>query len=152
MEIRNKQNFGAGVFFAAFGGFAAVVARGYTLGTAEDIGPGYFPFWLSVLLGVLGAVLAVSSLAPRAQRTEVGRLDWKSMLWIVGAVLLFAVLLAPLGVILAMVALVLVAARGSHEFTWTGAVGSALVLGVLVYLVFVQGLHLQFPTWPTIFA
>ena len=152
MEIRNKQNFGAGLFFAVFGAGAAVVARGYTLGTAEDIGPGYFPFWLSVLLGVLGAVLALSSLAPRAQRTDIGRLDWRSTLWIVGAVLLFAFLLEYLGVVLAMAVLVLVSSRGSHEFTWTGAVGSALVLGVLVYLVFVQGLHLQFPTWPTIFA
>ena len=152
MEIRNKQNFGAGLFFAVFGAGAAVVARGYTLGTAEDIGPGYFPFWLSVLLGVLGAVLALSALAPRAQRTEIGRLDWQSTLWIVGAVLLFAFLLEYLGVVLAMAVLVLVASRGSHEFTWRGALGSTLVLAVLVYLVFVVGLHLQFPAWPTLFA
>lgn len=152
MEVRNKQNFAAGLFFMAFGIFAAIVARSYTMGTAEDIGPGYFPFWLSVLLAVLGAVLAVASLAPRAHKTEIGQLDWKSALWIVGSVLLFASLLGYLGVVLSMVVLVMVSSMGSHEFTWKGSVASSLVLAILVYLVFVKGLHLQFPAWPTIFS
>ena len=152
MEIRNKQNFAAGAFFGVFGGGAAIVAQGYTMGTAADIGPGYFPFWLAALLGILGTVLAVSSLAPAAHRTSIERLDWKSTLWIVGSVVLFAALLQYLGVILSVAVLVLLSSMGSHEFTWKGALGSTLVLAVLVYLVFVVGLHLQFPTWPTIFS
>lgn len=152
MEVRNRQNFAAGVFFTAFGVFAAVVARSYTMGTAEDIGPGYFPFWLATLLAVLGAVLTATSLAPAAHKTEVGHLDWKSTLWIVGSVVLFAALLQHLGVILSLAVLVMLSSMGSHEFTWKGAVGSTLVLAALVYLVFVVGLHLQFPTWPTLFA
>ena len=152
MAIRNKQNFAAGGFFVAFGVFCAIVARSYSLGTAEDIGAGYFPFWLAVVLSLLGAILCASSLAPRAERTEIARLDWKSTLWIVGAVVLFAFLLEYLGVVLSMVVLVLVSSMGSHEFTWKGAVGSAVILAVIVYLVFVKGLHLQFPAWPTIFS
>jgi hypothetical protein len=152
VEVRNKQNFAAGLFFTAFGTFAAIVARSYTMGTADDIGPGYFPFWLATLLAVLGTILAASSLAPAAHKTEIGRLDWQSTLWIVGPVLLFAALLHYLGVILSVALLVLLSSMGSHEFTWKGAIGSTLVLAVLVYLVFVVGLHLQFPTWPTIFA
>lgn len=152
MEVRNKQNFAAGLFFTVFGTFAAIVARGYTMGSAADIGPGYFPFWLAALLAVLGAVLAVTSLAPAAHKTEIGRLDWKSTLWIVGSVVLFAALLQHLGVILSVAVLVLLSSMGSHEFTWKGAAGSTLVLAALVYLVFVKGLHLQFPTWPTIFS
>ena len=152
MEVRNKQNFAAGLFFAAFGVFSAIVAQGYTMGAAADIGPGYFPFWLAALLGILGTVLAVSSLAPAAHRTSIERLDWKSTLWIVGSVVLFAALLQYLGVILSVAVLVLLSSMGSHEFTWKGALGSTLVLAVLVYLVFVVGLHLQFPTWPTIFS
>lgn len=152
MKVKNKQNFAAGLFFTAFGIFAAIVARSYTMGTAEDIGPGYFPFWLGVLLAVLGAVLAAASLAPRAHKTEIGQLDWKSALWIVGSVLLFAALLHYLGVILSVAVLVMVSSMGSHEFTWKGSVASSLVLAVLVYLVFVKGLHLQFPAWPTIFS
>ena len=152
MNVRNKQNFAAGLFFVVFGALSAIAARGYSMGTGDDIGPGYFPFWLAVLLAVLGTMLSVSSLAPRAERTEIGKLDWKSTLWIVGAVVLFAFLLQHLGVVLSVVALVMVSSMGSHEFTWKGTVASSLVLAIMIYLVFVKGLHLQFPAWPTIFS
>ncbi|SDH04500.1 tripartite tricarboxylate transporter TctB family protein [Propionivibrio dicarboxylicus] len=150
--IRNKQNFASGVFFVVFGVFCALVARGYSLGTTDDIGAGYFPFWIAVLLTVLGAVLCVSSLAAKAEATEIGRLDWKSTAWIVGAVVLFAFLLQYLGIVLSVIVLVFVSSMGSHEFTWKGAVGSSGILAALVYLVFVKGLHLQFPAWPTLFS
>ncbi len=151
MDIRNKQNFASGLFFLAFGVFCAIVARGYSLGTTEDIGAGYFPFWVAVLLAVLGGVLCLSSLARSAERTGVDRLDWRSTLWIVGAVLLFAFLLPHFGVVLSVVALVLVSSMGSHEFTWKGTLASSSFLAAVVYAVFVKGLHLQFPTWPTFF-
>lgn len=152
MVIRNKQNFAAGLFFVVFGAFCAIVARSYSLGSGEDIGPGYFPFWLAVLLTLLGAMLCLSALAAHAEATEIGRLDGKSMFWIVGSVVLFAFLLHALGVVLSVIVLVLVSSLGSHEFTWKGAVASAGFLAALVYLIFVKGLHLQFPAWPTIFS
>ena len=86
MVIRNKQNFASGVFFVVFGVFCALVARGYSLGTTDDIGAGYFPFWIAVLLAVLGAILSVGSLSAKAEATQIGQLDWKSTAWIVGAV------------------------------------------------------------------
>ena len=150
--IRNRQNFAAGAFFVIFGASCALIARGYSLGSGEDIGPGYFPFWLAVLLTVLGGVLCLNALSPRAEATEIGRLDWKSTLWIVGAVVLFAFLLQYLGVVLSVVVLVMVSSMGSHEFSWKGAVASSLILAAMIYAVFVKGLHLQFPAWPTIFS
>ena len=152
MVVRNQQNFAAGLFFAVFGVLAAVIARSYQLGAANDIGPGYFPFWLGVVLSVLGNALWLSSLAPRAERTLIGALDWKSTLWIVGSVLLFAALLQYLGAVLSMVVLVMVSSMGSHEFSWKGSLSLSAVLALLVYAVFVKGLHLQFPAWPTIFS
>lgn len=151
MDIRNKQNFVSGLFFLAFGSFCAIVARGYSLGTTDDIGAGYFPFWVAVLLDVLGGVLCLSSLARSAEQTEIERLDWRSTLWIVGAVLLFAFLLPYVGIVLSVVALVVVSSMGSHEFTWKGTLASSGLLAAVVYAVFVKGLHLQFPTWPTFF-
>ena len=152
MVIRNKQNFASGLFFVAFGVFCAIVARGYSLGASDDIGAGYFPFWIAVLLAILGAVLCFSSLSAGTEVTEIGKLDWKSTAWIVGAVVLFAFLLQYLGIVFSVVVLVLVSSLGSHEFTWKGSVASAGVLAAIVYLVFVKGLHLQFPAWPTIFS
>lgn len=152
MQVRNKQNFAAGLFFTVFGIFFAAVARSYTMGTPEDVGPGYFPFWVAVIMTLLGATLSFVSLTPRAERTEIGKLDWKSTLWIVGSVLLFAFLLQYLGVVLSTAILVMLSSMGSHEFTRKGSAISALLLALIVYLVFVKGLHLQFPAWPTLFS
>ena len=65
---------------------------------------------------------------------------------------MFAFLLLFFFVVLSVVVLVLVSSLGSHEFTWKGAVASSGILAALVYLVFVKGLHLQFPAWPTFFS
>ena len=152
MRVRNRQNFAAGAFFAVFGFGCALLARNYSLGTTDDIGPGYFPFWLGSLLSLLGSVVCLSSLAPQAQETHIEKLDWKSTLWIVGAVVLFAFLLQYLGVIFSLMIMVMVASRGSHEFSWKSSVVLSVVLAVLVYLVFVKGLKLQFPAWPVFFT
>ena len=43
----------------------------------------------------------------------------------------------------------LVAALASHEVNWKETIGLIVVLLILSYLLFVKGLELQFPVWPT---
>ena len=40
-------------------------------------------------------------------------------------------------------------AIASHEFNWKETIGLIVVLLILSYLLFVKGLELQFPVWPT---
>jgi hypothetical protein len=47
--------------------------------------------------------------------------------------------------------LIMVSSKASPEFTWKGALANAAVLIVLCVGVFVYGLGLQFPVWPTLF-
>ena len=47
-----------------------------------------------------------------------------------------------------MAILVILSAMASKEFTWRAALISTVVLGIFSWLVFVQGLALQFPVWP----
>ena len=152
MRVRNRQNFAAGAFFTAFGMACAILARSYSMGTSDDIGPGYFPFWIAVLLTLLGSAVCLSSLAPQAQETTIDKLDWKSTLWIVGSATLFAFLLEYLGAVFSTMILVLISSMGSHEHSLKGSIVSSVILALLVYLIFVKGLGLPFPAWPTIFA
>ena len=62
MRIRAPKDFWAGVMFFAFAVVAILAARGYSLGTAGKMGPGYFPLLLGGVLGVLGAILVGRSL------------------------------------------------------------------------------------------
>ena len=152
MRVRNRQNFAAGAFFAVFGIGCATLARSYSMGTTEDIGPGYFPFLVAVLLTLLGTVVCLSSLAPKAEETRIDRLDWRSTLWIAGSAALFAFLLAHLGAVFSTMILVLISSMASHEHSLKGSIASSVVLALLVYFIFVVGLGLPFPAWPTIFA
>jgi hypothetical protein len=67
---------------------------------------------------------------------------------VLGAVVVFGLLLQPLGLILSLIALVLVSSLGSHEFGWKGALLNAAVLTLFSVGAFIYGIHLQIPMWP----
>jgi len=50
MKIRNQKDFYSGLLFVAIGAFFGIFARKYDIGTAKEIGPGYFPLILGIIL------------------------------------------------------------------------------------------------------
>ena len=149
MKIRSKQDFWAGIMFLVVGAFFSAVATTYQMGTAARMGPGYFPFWLGAVMALLGAVIALGAMSPKAQETEVERFDWRIVFLIVGSVVVYGLLLRPLGVYLATFILVVLSSVASHEFNWKVAVGNGIFLVLFSYLAFVKGLGLIFPLWPS---
>jgi hypothetical protein len=61
MKIKNYQDFYAGLMFIIFGGLAAWLSTSYSMGTGARMGPGYFPFWLGIILAALGAITLVKA-------------------------------------------------------------------------------------------
>jgi hypothetical protein len=147
--IRNQKDFAAGLLYVGAGIAFAVGATSYKLGSADRMGPGYFPFWLGLLLAAIGLVVLVGSLRSGTPE-RLPRLDFKTLAWVLGSVALFGILLSPLGMVLSLVILVLVASMASHEFGWKGATLNALVLLAICMGAFVYGLGLQLPLWPGI--
>jgi hypothetical protein len=150
MHIRSQQDFWSGIMFMAAGAFFSGFGSTYTMGTAAKMGPGYFPFWLGLLLAVLGAIVALKSLSPRKAVDKIARFDWRSILLVLGAVCVFGLLLRPAGLVVAIAALVVIASLASHEFGWKGTAVNLLILLALCLSVFVYGLKLQFPVWPAL--
>ena len=62
MRIRAPKDFWSGLMFCGFAAVAILAARGYSLGTAGKMGPGYFPLLLGGVLGGLGLILVGRSL------------------------------------------------------------------------------------------
>ena len=149
MKIRNQKDFMSGLMFLAIGAFFAILARSYQMGTPAKMGSGYFPFWLGVLLGLLGLFVLLGSLKSTAPESGIGKWDWKSVLWVTVSVLIFAISLPYAGLVVSLVVLIFVSAMASHEFHWKGTLVSAVLLNVIAYFAFVWGLKLQFPVWPT---
>jgi hypothetical protein len=128
------------------------LSRGLTIGGSAKMGPGYFPFALGLLLGVLGAVLLSRSLL----RTEAPQ-PWPSfhlgpLAIVLLSVFLFSQVLKPLGLVLSTALLVVMVSKASHEFRWRETLVNASVLVVVVLVVFVYFLKFQIPVWPAFIA
>jgi hypothetical protein len=149
MQLRNKQDFWSGAMFIALGVGFAWQATSYQMGTAARMGPGYFPFWLGIVLALLGAIVLMGSLMPKATETGIDRFDWRVVFLVIGSVLLYGVVLKFLGVYLSVFLLVIISSLASHEFNWKVAVANGIFLVVFVYLAFIKGLGLIFPLWPS---
>ncbi|WP_423198082.1 MULTISPECIES: tripartite tricarboxylate transporter TctB family protein [unclassified Cupriavidus] len=148
MRIRSQKDFASGLMFILVGFGFSFVARGYSMGTAAKMGPGYFPFWLGIVLALLGALVLWGSLSSRGEEDKLAGWDIKTLLWILGAVVLFGLLLKPLGMVLSVLVLVLVSSMASHEFSWKGAILNAIILVLISLGAFVYGINLQMPVWP----
>ena len=148
MRIKKQKDFWSGVLFVALGLFFACFGSRYAMGTAARMGPGYFPVSLGVLTVLLGIVLSLTSLTGRESGEKVGSFHFPTLLLILGSVVLFGVLLKPLGLIVSLLVLVVVSSYASHEFSWKATLANAAVLVVMCLVVFVWALKLEFPMWP----
>lgn len=148
MKIRNQRDFGAGVMYILIGLFFAIVATRYQYGTAAKMGPGYFPFWLGMLMAAMGLLVLVRSLGAKATIEAIPKFNFKVIGLITGSIILYGLLLPKMGFIVAVLVLVMIASSASKEFSWKVALINAVVLIAFTYSVFVIGLKLQFPLLP----
>ncbi len=148
MKIRNQRDFGAGVMYMVIGLFFAIVATRYQYGSAAKMGPGYFPFWLGMLMAAMGLLVLVRSLGAKATIEAIPKFNFKVIGLITGSIILYGILLPKMGFIVAVLVLVMVASSASKEFSWKVALINAVVLIAFTYSVFVIGLKLQFPLLP----
>jgi hypothetical protein len=149
VKIKSQRDFWSGLMFIVVGIGFAWGATEYNFGSSARPGPGYFPFGLGIILAVLGALVAFKALAIETSDGEpIGAIAWKPLLMIVGAVLLFGLLLPRLGLILTLPILIVFSALAGDEFHWGEALISAVALTLFSWLVFVVGLSLTLPLWP----
>jgi hypothetical protein len=152
LKLRNQEDFYAGLMFVAFGAFFAAVGTQYPRGTADNMGAGYVPVALGIIVVALGTIVSASSFARGAAERRVERIDWWLLLMIPGPVILFGVLLQPLGLVLSLCIVIGIASYASHEFSWKATLVNMVALVALCMGVFVWGLRLPFPIWPKFFG
>lgn len=148
MLIKSQKDFWSGVMFIAIGLFFAWFATDYQMGTAARMGPGYFPFWLGVIIAIFGALIAFGGMRPGATPDKVERFDFRTNLLVLGSIILFGILLRPLGLYLSLFILVVISSFASHQFGWKVTLANAIFLIVFSYVAFVRGLGLIFPLYP----
>ncbi|WP_157267634.1 tripartite tricarboxylate transporter TctB family protein [Azohydromonas aeria] len=153
MKIKSQKDFWSGLMFIAVGLGFAWGATEYSFGQAARPGPGYFPFGLGLLMALLGALVLLGALTKdTADGEPIGAFAWRPLGIIIGSIVLFGVLLPRLGMFIALPLLVVMSASASDEFKLKEALFNAVILTVGSYLIFIYGLNLTIPLWPTIGA
>jgi len=132
--------------FIGFGLAFALIAQNYQMGTSVRMGPAYFPTVLGGLLAVIGLAILIESLA--AEGPKVAKFYFKPILFLIAALVLFGILLKPLGLVIGIAVLVGLGAFGGLDFRWKEVAILIVVLAIFSVLVFVKGLGLPIPVWP----
>jgi hypothetical protein len=149
LRVKNQKDFWSAVMFVVAGAMFMAWSAGYQIGTAQRMGPGYFPMVLGAMLVVLGILVGLPSVRRNAIPNTVEKIGWRGLLMILGSVALYAFLLPRLGFVVSLVALIVISSMATLEFRWKPTLISVILLTGFSYLVFVKGLGLQFPVWPT---
>ena len=150
MKIKSQRDFVSGLMFVVVGVVFAVGATNYSMGTSAKPGAGYFPLILSVLMTLLGAVVLFKSLTIETEGGDpIGSIAWRPLLVIVVAIAVFGASINRLGLVVSVPILILITSLAGDEFKWLGVIINAVVLTVFSWLIFVYGLKLTIPMWPT---
>lgn len=147
MHLLKQKDFVAGLVFLVIGGGTLVIGRSYRIGTASEMGPGYFPMMLALALMALGLILAFKAWRETAGE-EIEPLHLRVVFFPTLAIVLFGLMLERFGVVLSLVALLGVGAFASRE-TRLREVPFLIVAAVIFCVaVFVYGVELPMEVWP----
>jgi hypothetical protein len=147
MKIKTGKDFWSGVMFLCFAAVGLYVSRGYSLGSAGKMGPGYFPMMLATVLGLLGLALIARAITKGDE--AVPTLSARPLFLLVFAVVAFGATIQTLGLILSLLLTLAVAALASRETRLVETVFLAIGLTALSVGVFHYVLQLPMPILPS---
>ena len=148
MRIRSQKDFWCGIIFVAIGIAFVALASQYRMGTAARMGPGLFPTLLGSFLAVLGLSLALPALVREGE--AFAKLHMRPMLTLLASIVIFALLLQPLGFVLAAMILIVLGGFADPDLGFVESIALAIFLTAFSVGVFVTLLGLPLPLWPSL--
>ena len=159
VSIKSEKDFASGLLFIVTGGgFTWASTSSYTIGSASQMGPGYVPLVLGLVLTMLGGLILFFSLVVETpDGGKIGDIAWRPLVCILGANLAFGALLGgvqsiglpSMGLMVAIVALTVIAAMADEAaFEIRRVLLLATVLAGGSYVIFIALLGLPMPIWP----
>jgi hypothetical protein len=145
IRIKAPQDFGAGVLFIVIGLGGVIFAQDLSFGSSRNMGPGYFPTILSVLIFIIGVVVALRGVAIDGPPIEQIRL--RPLVVLVAAMLLFGLLIKAAGLVVTGTVITILAAYAQTKVRIRETVIFALALTIFITAVFVYALGQPLPVW-----
>jgi hypothetical protein len=151
VKIKSQRDFFSGLMFLVVGVVFAVGATNYSMGSSAKPGAGYFPLILSALMAILGAVVLFKSLTIETEGGDlIGPIAWRPLIVIVASIAIFGATINQLGLLISVPLLILISSLAGDEFKWLGVLINCIVLTFFSWLIFVYGLKLTIPVWPSV--
>lgn len=120
----------------------------HRIGTPLSMGEGFMPTIVSGLLVLLGLGIVFRSFS--LEGAPVPPFRWRAIIIIPAAAVLYGYLLEPLGLFAVTIILVVVARLGGPDFRWRESLLLGIGLAIFSVAVFVLGLSMPLPVWPTV--
>ncbi len=147
-RFKLKRDYYAGGLMLLVGVGAAVAGSGYRFGSLAQMGPGFMPVMLGIVLAFLGVLIAGTALG--SSEPDDGKFlpdnpQWFGWLCIIGGPVLFIILGQYAGMVPAIFACVFVCALGDKTATYKSS--AILAAGVTVFgvVLFHYLLNVPFP-------
>lgn len=141
----NWQDVTGGAILCAVGLVAGWMAADLRIGTARDMGPGYFPMMAAAIIVLTGMVIAGVGLVSAPLR--VPRPDWGPMGRVLLAGGVFAALIATFGLLPAVAGTILLPSLFDWRLRPMAAVAMAALFCAASWLIFIVILGLPIPVW-----
>jgi putative Ca2+/H+ antiporter (TMEM165/GDT1 family) len=145
---KGKRDFYAGGLIALIGAVAIEEGLSEEIGSLIQMGPGFMPLVLGIVLMVLGIAIAASAKPAETEdpaAAQPSHNDWRAWLCIVAGPALFIVLGEVAGYVPATLVSVFVAAMGDRSATLKSAATLSACVTVFGGLLFIYLLNVPFP-------
>jgi len=150
VKIKSEKDFWSGLMFIVVGAAFAWGATNYSFGSSARPGPAYFPFGLGILMSILGAAILFKALTFEVEGGDkIGDWPLKQAVLILGAVVIFGLAIPKLGMAIALPLLIGIGSMASGEFRIKEVLINCAVLTVASWGIFIKGLGLTIPLWPS---
>ena len=143
LELSDNKDFWAGMLLIVTGAGAILIARDYRFGSALNMGPGFFPTALGVVLIAFGVCIMIVGLVTNEKIQ--GHLSFRAMIILAISLVLFGILMETAGFVPAMFTLVFLSAFAGREFRLAEALVLSAALTLVTTAVFTWGLGLPYP-------
>jgi hypothetical protein len=132
----------AGSAFIAFGLAFAGIATTYEVGTTLEMGPGYFPLALGLLLALLGVAIIVKGFIGE-EGLPIGRVPWRAIALLTASLVVFGLTVRGLGLVPSVFVTTALAGYAGARPGVVQPLVIAAGLTVLTILIFVVALQLR---------
>jgi hypothetical protein len=148
MNVRRTdwQDLLFGLFLIIVAGIALVATRNLSGGNAADMGPGYIPRAIAIMLLAFGLWFSIRGL--RRPFVGIAPVRLQPLFAITASVAVFALTASRLGLALSSFAAILIASLATREARPVESAVFALALSTAAVLLFVKVLGLPVPIWP----